>query len=315
MRHPAVPPALGLITGVAVGWQRPELGAVPLVVLVTTAWLCAVVIGARMMTRLVTPVTMTAFFLAGALLGAQATRDATRTPLWRWCEQRPADMTRRGPVVVEGRLLRDATPTRYGASLTLAVHAVRTVEGLRRVHGGARVAVGGQLTSSRIGGWVEGRHLRMPVTFRESARYLNPGVPDQHRMSMWGGTSLLGSVKSALLVDVVDAGGWWSETAARARARVRERVDRSVGRFDQRSAGVVTAVLIGDRAGLAPDDRRRLQEGGTYHVIAISGGNIAILSGALILVFRVWGCGRRATSVATVGCLVTYAAIVGSEAP
>ena len=36
----------------------------------------------------------------------------------------------------------------------------------------------------------------------------------------------------------------------------------------------VTAVLIGDRTGLPDEIRTRLQAAGTYHVIAISGGNI-----------------------------------------
>ena len=149
------------------------------------------------------------------------------------------------------------------------------------------MTVGGQLAPGRVADWVDGRRVRLPVTFRQSARYLNPGVPDQQTALMWRGASLLGSVKSALLVEVVESGSWWSETTAAARDEVRDRVDRAVGRFSRRSAGVVTAVLIGDRAGLEGDDRRRLQEGGTYHVIAISGGNIAILSGVLLLTL-VW---------------------------
>ena len=71
--------------------------------------------------------------------------------------------------------------------------------------------------------------------------------------------------------------------------------------------------MIGDRAGLGAEARRRLQEGGTYHVLAISGGNIAIMSAALLLVFRLFGCSRRAASVATICCLLAYGSIVGSE--
>ena len=47
-----------------------------------------------------------------------------------------------------------------------------------------------------------------------------------------------------------------------------------------RAAAIVTAILIGDRAGLDDRVERDLQEAGTYHVIAISGGNIAILAGS-----------------------------------
>ncbi|MDP2054795.1 MAG: DNA internalization-related competence protein ComEC/Rec2, partial [Acidobacteriota bacterium] len=48
------------------------------------------------------------------------------------------------------------------------------------------------------------------------------------------------------------------------------------------SAAVATAILIGDRGSLDRDVERRLQEAGTYHVIAISGGNIAILAGLIL---------------------------------
>jgi competence protein ComEC len=72
----------------------------------------------------------------------------------------------------------------------------------------------------------------------------------------------------------------------------------------------VTAILIGDRAGLSDEVQRRLQEAGTYHVIAISGGNIAILAGLLLGVFRLGGYLGRAAMIAVVVTLVAYAGVV-----
>lgn len=57
---------------------------------------------------------------------------------------------------------------------------------------------------------------------------------------------------------------------------------RHVAVRDPQSAAVATAILIGDRGALEVDVERRLQEAGTYHVIAISGGNIAILAGLIL---------------------------------
>ena len=62
-----------------------------------------------------------------------------------------------------------------------------------------------------------------------------------------------------------------------------------IGRWSERSAAIATAVLIGDRSGLPDADTRRLQDAGTYHVIAISGGNIAILTLLLLGLFAVVG--------------------------
>ena len=72
-------------------------------------------------------------------------------------------------------------------------------------------------------------------------------------------------------------------------------------------------MLIGDRAGLDDETTRRLQEGGTYHVIAISGGNIVILAGCLLLLGRSAGLRPRRLSIAVILLLVAYAYLVGHE--
>ena len=107
-------------------------------------------------------------------------------------------------------------------------------------------------------------------------------MSDFERDAALDGISLLGSIKSGLLVDVVGRGTIVSELAADARAYVRRVVQQRVGSHGSLSAAIVSAVLIGDRSGLPDDIRTRLQAAGTYHVIAISGGNIAILAALIV---------------------------------
>ena len=242
------------------------------------------------------------------LLGAQATRTAEDSGL-------AAAYADGGglPVVVTGRLLRDALPSEYGARLSVAVELVRNNGRDVPLAGGLQATVGGRFVAERIADWTAGRRIRMPVLLRRAPRYLNPGTGDQARRTAWRGVALLGSVKSALLVEELGRGTRWQEAAAAARGYVRRAIDQSVGRYSARSAGVVTAVLIGDRAGLDSETRDRLQAAGTYHVIAISGGNIAILAGVLLLALRLAGVpGRIAAGAAGVG-LLGYWGIVGSE--
>src|SRR5256885_83638 len=101
-----------------------------------------------------------------------------------------------------------------------------------------------------------------------------------------------------------EAGGW-------VRNRVRAGVAGSVAPWSVRSAGVVTAILIGDRSGLDPDDQRRLQEAGTYHVIAISGGNIAILIAVLLAVTRAVRVPRRGAMALTLVLVAFYGYVAG----
>ena len=314
MASPALPPAVALLAGVAVGWAHPAPFSLTVLCTIVGCGAAAICF-ARGATRCFAAIALATFTACGVALGSAARADL-RTPLLGWYEASRADAgdAVARPVVVEGRLARDATQTGYGASLTIDVDHVG--EGAHRVAsaGGIRVGVGGRFASSRRTDWRSGRRIRMPVTLRRPARYANPGVPDQEDALRRRGISLLGSVKSALLVETLESTSRRRDWAAAARALVRREVSRSIGVHDTRSAGIVTAVLIGDRAGLDPETERRLQEGGTYHVIAISGGNIAILSAVLLLGCRVVGVGGRLAAAFTIGCLLGYGQIVGPEA-
>ena len=50
------------------------------------------------------------------------------------------------------------------------------------------------------GQWRAGSTVQAAITFRRPARYLNDAVPDFEREQAVGGTTLLGTIKSGLLV-------------------------------------------------------------------------------------------------------------------
>ena len=151
----------------------------------------------------------------------------------------------------------------------------------------------------------------MPATLRRPTRYLDPGVRDDERTLAWRDTTLVGSVKSAALIEITSVGGFLAESAAAARLGARRAIEAGVGHWSARSAAVVAAILIGDRAGLDDEVERRLQEAGTYHVIAISGGNIAILAGLFLASLRMLRVTTLWASVLTIVLLSAYAYFVG----
>lgn len=314
MRWPAALPAIAFLGGTFLGWRMPELPVWPAAGAGLLAWAACLAAFARPPSRAFVVVAAAAgFAIVGMLLGAHATRDATHTSLAAWYETHGSDPRNADVAVVTGRLLRDALPAEYGARLLVEVEHVRAHGRSVPLAGGLRVAVGGRFVGGRSEEWVAGRRVRMPVLLRRAPRYLNPGVADQQRRLAWRGVALLGSVKSALLVEVVERGQPWHEAAGAARAFVRRVIGRAVGAHDARSAGVVTAILIGDRAGLDAETRRRLQAAGTYHVIAISGGNIAILTGVLLGLLRLAGVAPRVAAGGVILCLLAYWQIVGAE--
>jgi competence protein ComEC len=183
-----------------------------------------------------------------------------------------------------------------------------------RAAGGVQVTVAGSLAAERAGEWRGGRRVRVPLQLHRPSRYLNPDVADSERALARRGTTLVGTAKSGALVEVTARGSSIDEATAAVRAASRRAIARAVGPWSPRSAAIVAAIVIGDRAGLDNDLQRRLQEAGTYHVIALSGGNIAILAGLMLGAFRVAGMLGRMAMLSAIAVLMTYARLVGGGA-
>ncbi|MFP5380132.1 MAG: ComEC/Rec2 family competence protein, partial [Vicinamibacteria bacterium] len=216
------------------------------------------------------------------------------------------------PMLIEGRLRFDAAETESGVQLWLESTRLWPGTCPEPVEGGVVLTVAGSEAAAHVGEWTAGRIVRAPATLRRPATYWNDGLPDQEVRLARRGIALSGSVKSGLLVEPVARGAWADEGAAQVRARVRRALAR-VGRGDPThpSVAVANAILIGDRAGLDADTERRLQEAGTYHVIAISGGNIAILAALVMGLLHIAGLRGRVPTTLTIAGLVGYAFVTG----
>jgi competence protein ComEC len=254
------------------------------------------------------------------ILGSHARQESVDTPL-RLALDRELRGFRVGatqlsennrPLPTRLLLTEDASVEGDLATLRARVFAIRPRDLWVPADGGVVLSVGGGASQTRFTDWRRGRILEAPITFRRPARFLNDGVPDFERDAALDGISVLGTVKSGLLVDVVQRAPAVGELAADVRAYVRRAVANRVAPHSALSAAIVDAVLIGDRSGLPDDVRSRLQIAGTYHVIAISGGNIAILAAVIIVAFVPFGVSGRAAAALTLVCLVAYALVVTS---
>ena len=309
MWSPALVPALALTAGCAIGLLAGGVPAFALGVLVGAAWLTALAAHAVGRPRLFVGAVALTFSLCGWGLAAAADDRARRPPLldsWRGAEAG-------APFRLEGVLREDATPWGEAVGLSLAADRLGEGEAWRETRGGVRLSVAGALAAERVDGWRAGRRVRLTARLREPTRYRDPGVRDARVALARRGRILIGGVKSAALVEDVSRGPAATEAAAAVRRRTRAAVARRVGSRSPRSAGIIVAILIGDRAGLDEEVERRLQEAGTYHVIAISGGNIAILAALAAIVLRSLGVGRRPACLGVIALLVSYAFVVGPE--
>jgi competence protein ComEC len=244
--------------------------------------------------------------VAGLSLGLSAARDT-------YDHESPVPLGE--PIVLEGRIREDASASPAGATLTVDVLRAAAVgrEAVpfgRRI--GVRLGVTGTAAGEAVDRWRGGRMVRVTAFVRPPTAYRNFGLPDEARSLARRGVSLVGSAKSAALVEVTGRGGILDEAAAAARAWARRRLAVHIGARSDRSAAIASAILIGDRSGIPDDDERRLQEAGTYHVIAISGGNIAILTALLLGLFRVARVPERTASGVAIVALLFYGQLTGA---
>jgi ComEC/Rec2-related protein len=320
----AMLPAVALVVGAAVGIAAPLPPACWLALLIM-AW-CGSVAGLAWRASTFTVAACVVGFVgAGAALAQRATREALEPALVAQSVPYRVDLlaSAASSLEIEGDVVGDAVATEFGAAFTVDVRRVCIPHGARDPPaarewwpsgGRVRVSVGGAQARERIGAWRAGRRIRAPVLLNAPLPYRNFGTVDQEQRLALAGLRLFGSVKSASQVEVVAHGRWWQEGSAAVRDYVRRVVARFVGSWDARSAAIVTAILIGDRAGLDAQTESRLQRAGTYHVIAISGGNIAILVTLVTMLLRLAGASPRVRAWLAIGIVLIYAAIVGSGA-
>jgi competence protein ComEC len=301
---PAVLPTLAIVAGAAAGSFHPSglVGVAGVALMVLAAAAACLTLRRRHTTFLVA--VTAAYCAAGAVLAGRAASHAFGSQLRA---QHDVGVIVRGVAIeIEGRLLEDAAPTDYGASLLLTADRIRSAAGWRTTSGGVRLSVGGSLTREAHAHWRAGRRVRATASLRLPTGYQNPGARDEVAALARRGVALVGSVKSAALVEIVAPGHRLAESAASLRARVREAVFRRLGPEAPTSAAIVTAILIGDRAGLDPAVERRLQDAGTYHVIAISGGNIAVLAALTLALVRSIRAPGRSGPLAAIAALTFY---------
>ena len=314
----AVAPALALAAGAAAGVALDL--SVPALLCMIPALAAAAAILWREHPKASLALLTLAFVACGGTLGADARSDALRPTVRSLLNRHvsgfsidtPGPPALHDPIAIRIRLMEDASPTGNVTTLRARVRAARLGGAWHTVDGGLVVGVAGMAVSRAGKEWVAGRTLELPVSFRRPARFLNDGVPDFERDLALDGVALFASAKSGLLVEVREPAGAIAEAAARVRRHVRGSVARWVGTHDPLSAAIVSAVLIGDRTGLPDEVRARLQAAGTYHVIAISGGNIAILAALCLGLLRLAGSANRPAAAITLAMLALYACLVTS---
>jgi ComEC/Rec2-related protein len=157
-----------------------------------------------------------------------------------------------------------------------------------------------------------GARVRVLTRLERAEEFRNLGVNSLTEFLERRGLEAVGAIKSPLLVERLDDEPVfvplvWLE---RWRARVHGRMTEE---FTPETAGVLQAAILGNRHGLSHATAEAMREGGTFHVLVISGLHISFIGGLALLVARKVTRSRAAQFASSACLLWAYAVAVGAE--
>ena len=220
------------------------------------------------------------------------------------------------PVEVEGVLLGRPEPSVDGEFLTLRAETLRYRGDERHVSGNVRLFVpvaadGSELPKSDL---KYGSRIRIACILEREDEYLNPGVQPKREILDRLGIDATGSVKSRLLIEHIA-----DESVFRPLAWVYDQraslIDDFRKNLSRPAAGVMIASLLGDKYFLDKDTADLFREGGTFHILVISGLHITFIGGLLLLFLRQLTRNRWLQFAVTTSVLWAYTLAVGADVP
>jgi competence protein ComEC len=282
---PLVPPALAFATGIAVHAAMPVAGW-------WGAWAGASAVAA---------VFLAAGWLGNALLAIAAGTVALGA-LRAAPSQLPADhlvhLALPAVARVEGRLVSD--PVRFARGRQRLVLDVDRVDGTAR-SGLLQLTVYG--TAPQV---AEGQRIAARARLRAASGFRNPGGFDYAAFLEREGVHVVASASGAD-VDVQDGERRWH-------ARVRHRTIASIeAALPEVSGALLTGLLLGSRGELPPEILDGFRRAGVYHVLAVSGFNVALVASSVFTGALLATASRRLAAVAAIVSVVGFASVVGPE--
>ncbi|MEW2505013.1 ComEC/Rec2 family competence protein [Amycolatopsis sp. NPDC047767] len=100
---------------------------------------------------------------------------------------------------------------------------------------------------------------------------------------------------------------WWQRAAAALRVGLHE----LCAVLPEEPAGLLPGLVLGDTSALPEQVEQEFTESGLTHLMAVSGGNLAILCGSVLLLCRLLRIGPRVSAVAAGLCLGGFLILVG----
>jgi competence protein ComEC len=159
-----------------------------------------------------------------------------------------------------------------------------------------------------------GDRAEIVVRLRRPTRYRNPGVFDFRAHLERQGIFWTGTIRNPRLITVLERGSANSRLFDRLQRGIERRIS-SLFPEDREARGLILGMVLGRKQDLTASVEQDFQAGGLYHMVVVSGFNLAVVAGAAALLSRLLF-QRRGTRLAVVtGSVLAYSALVGGQPP
>jgi len=161
--------------------------------------------------------------------------------------------------------------------------------------------------------FVYGERLRFTARLRSAHNYGNPGSFDYAGYLAERGIAALASVNQERVEALPGTAGsplyrW------RSRAR-RALLERIAALWPPREAALISAMLIGETASLDRATRTEFQRTGVFHILVVSGMNVALLAAVVFFTLRKLRVNELLTTLATIAACAAYAFLTEGDPP
>ncbi len=291
-RAPLVPLALAWAAGIAVG---PALAPPAAWLIAGAGALLLAAAGALAIRR--ESVTSALLLAAAALLGALRAHELPPEG------DDIATVGSDGPLAVEARIAEE--PRRWAPDrlrLLLEVEALVTEAERRPASGRVLVTIYGEAPA--LG---EGQRIAADLRLHAPVGYRNPGGFDYPAQLRREGVALVGSGRADRVRPLTaDAPPWPARVKRWAVARIGAALPEG-------SAALLAGLLLGERTALPREMDDAFRRAGVYHVLAVSGFNVALVSASIFAALSMVGVARRVTAGVAAVALVAFALVVGAQ--
>lgn len=202
-------------------------------------------------------------------------------------------------VSVVGRLA--AEPTRLAAERQRLLVDVERVDGEPR-SGRVQISAYGPVPAL-----VDAQRIEVQTRLHPASGFRNPGGFDYAAALRRADVHVVGTTRAERITAVEERAPPWN-------VRIKRRALAAMNAaLPPASAALLAGLLLGERTDLPPEIDDAFRRAGVYHVLAVSGFNVALLASAVFATLSFVGAPRRLTAVVAILVVLGFAAVVGPQ--